>query len=157
MPASGDLKRCTKCGEEMPRAEFSRDRSRKDGRLSQCKACVRRRQQENAEHLVDYRRRWQQANREKNEPRTAVTVSGSARTPNTVSEGEQTPAAAIGSGEPMTRTIWSAGEPTTAAAASGSEPEPPTQTTAERIDRARPDCRVPCGVVSSPDRSRAER
>jgi hypothetical protein len=27
-----DLKRCTKCGHKKPRAEFSRDRSRKDGR-----------------------------------------------------------------------------------------------------------------------------
>jgi hypothetical protein len=63
--ASDDLKRCTKCGEEKPRAEFSRDRSRKDGRVSQCKACVRRWQQENAKHLAEYHRRWQQANREK--------------------------------------------------------------------------------------------
>jgi hypothetical protein len=27
-PASDDLKRCTKCGEPKPRAEFNRDRSR---------------------------------------------------------------------------------------------------------------------------------
>jgi hypothetical protein len=64
-PILDDLKRCTRCGEEMPRTEFSRDRSRKDGRYPQCKACVRRWQQENAEHLADYHRRWQQANREK--------------------------------------------------------------------------------------------
>jgi hypothetical protein len=32
---------------------------------SRSKACVRRWQQENAEHLADYHRRWQQANREK--------------------------------------------------------------------------------------------
>jgi hypothetical protein len=57
---SDDLKRCTKCGEEKPLAAFSRDRSRKDGRFSQCTACVRRWQQENAEH----HRRWQQANRD---------------------------------------------------------------------------------------------
>jgi hypothetical protein len=60
-PASDDLKRCTKCGEDKPRVEFSRDRSRKDGRLSRCKACVRRWQQDNAEHLADYHRRWQRA------------------------------------------------------------------------------------------------
>jgi hypothetical protein len=46
-------------------AGFSRDRSRKDGRFSQCKACVRRWQEENAEHLADYHRRWQQVNRDK--------------------------------------------------------------------------------------------
>jgi hypothetical protein len=64
-PASDDLKRCTKCGEEKPRAEFSRARSRKDGRAAHCKACVRRWQQENGEHLAEYHRRWQQANRDK--------------------------------------------------------------------------------------------
>jgi len=57
-PDLGDLKRCTKCGEEKPLAAFSRDRSREDGRFSQCKACVRRWQQENAEHLAEYHRRW---------------------------------------------------------------------------------------------------
>lgn len=64
-PASDDLKRCTKCEEEKPLAEFSRARSRKDGRAAHCKACVRRWKQENAEHLADYHRRWQQANRDK--------------------------------------------------------------------------------------------
>jgi hypothetical protein len=59
------LKRCTKCGQEKPRVEFSRDRSRKDGRYPQCKACVRQWHQEKAEHLADYHRRWQQANRDK--------------------------------------------------------------------------------------------
>ena len=64
-PALDDLKRCTKCGEEKPPAEFSCDRSRKDGRAPWCKACVRRWQQENAEHLAEYHLRWQQANRDK--------------------------------------------------------------------------------------------
>jgi NAD-dependent SIR2 family protein deacetylase len=49
--------RCTKCGEEKPRAEFSRDRSRKDGRAPWCKACVRRWQLENAERMTEYHRR----------------------------------------------------------------------------------------------------
>jgi hypothetical protein len=58
----GDLKRCTKCGQEKPLAAFSRNRrSRKDGRASWCKACVRRWQQDNAEHMADYHRRWQKA------------------------------------------------------------------------------------------------
>jgi hypothetical protein len=60
-----DLKRCTKCGDEKPRAEFSRDRSRKGGRYPQCKACVQRWHGENAEQLADYHRRWQRANPEK--------------------------------------------------------------------------------------------
>jgi hypothetical protein len=56
------LKRCTKCGEEKPRAEFSRDRSRTDGRFSQCKACVRRYQQDNSVRIAESHRRWQQVN-----------------------------------------------------------------------------------------------
>jgi hypothetical protein len=59
------MKRCTKCGEEKPPDEFSRARSRKDGRAAWCKACVRRWQQEHAEYMADYHRRWQQANRDK--------------------------------------------------------------------------------------------
>jgi hypothetical protein len=64
-PASDDLKRCTKCGEEKPPADFSRDRSRKDGRYPQCKACVSRWHRENAERLAEYNRRWREANRDK--------------------------------------------------------------------------------------------
>jgi hypothetical protein len=64
-PASDDLKRCTKCGEKKPRAQFSRDRSRKDGRYPQCKACVMRWRQENAERLAAYNQRWREANRDK--------------------------------------------------------------------------------------------
>jgi NAD-dependent SIR2 family protein deacetylase len=59
------MKRCTKCEEEKPPAEFRRDRSQKDGRYPKCKACERRWRQENAEHLAEYHRRWQQANRDK--------------------------------------------------------------------------------------------
>jgi hypothetical protein len=64
-PASDHLKRCTKCGEEKPRAEFSRDRSRKDGRYPQCKRCVMRWHQQNAERLAEYNRQWREANRDK--------------------------------------------------------------------------------------------
>jgi hypothetical protein len=64
-PASDDLKRCTKCGKEKPRAEFSRDRSRKDGRFLQCKACVMEWRKANAERLKEYNNRWRQSNRDK--------------------------------------------------------------------------------------------
>jgi hypothetical protein len=64
-PRPDDLKRCTRCAEEKPRAEFSRDRSRKDGRYPQCKACVREWHQENAERLAEYHLRWQRENRDK--------------------------------------------------------------------------------------------
>jgi hypothetical protein len=125
-PASDDLKRCTKCGEEKPRAEFSRDRSRKDGRFSQCKACVRRWQQENAEHLADYHLRWQQENRDKKRAQDRRYRERKRDDPPTGSENEPTPAAAIGSGERRTPIIGSDGELTTAAIGSESEPESPT-------------------------------
>jgi hypothetical protein len=64
-PASDDFKSCTKCGAEKPRAEFSRDRSRKDGRYPQCKACVREWHQQNAERVAEYHLRWQRGNRDK--------------------------------------------------------------------------------------------
>lgn len=36
-----DSKTCTKCGETKPRDEFHRDKSKRDGRRSRCKKCVR--------------------------------------------------------------------------------------------------------------------
>jgi hypothetical protein len=35
------MKRCTKCGETKPIAEFNRDRTKPDGRRSRCKLCRR--------------------------------------------------------------------------------------------------------------------
>jgi hypothetical protein len=63
--SSEPMKRCSKCGEEKPPTEFRRDRSRKDGRYPQCKACEPLWRQENAEYMADYHRRWQQTNRDK--------------------------------------------------------------------------------------------
>jgi hypothetical protein len=63
--ATEPTKRCTKCREEKPPAEFSRDRSRRDGRYPRCKACVREWHQQNAERLAQYHRRWQRENRDK--------------------------------------------------------------------------------------------
>jgi NAD-dependent SIR2 family protein deacetylase len=64
-PASDDLKRCTKCSEDKPRAEFRRDRSRKDGRYPQCRACEKEWREANTERLKAYHRAWNQANPEK--------------------------------------------------------------------------------------------
>jgi hypothetical protein len=73
--------------------------------------------------------------RKRSEPRRGATGSGSATTPSIESEGEPTPADAIGSGEPRTQSIGSADEPTTAAIGSDNEPDSrrhrPRQTTAE--------------------------
>jgi hypothetical protein len=65
MAASSDLKRCTKCWEEKPPRAFRRDRSRKDGRYPQCKACEKEWREANAERLKAYHRAWNRANPEK--------------------------------------------------------------------------------------------
>jgi hypothetical protein len=91
-PAWDDVKRCTKCGEEKPLADFSRSRSRKDGCYPQCKACVRRWHHENAQHLAKYHRRWQQANRDKTRSQAAATGRSEPKTPSTGSEGAPRPA-----------------------------------------------------------------
>jgi hypothetical protein len=151
MGGSGDLKRCSKCREEKPRAQFSRDRSRPDGRYPQCKSCVRRWQQGNAEHLADYHRAGSRRTGTSSALRTAATGSASARTLSIESDGEPTPAAAIESSEPKTPPTWSAAEPTTAATGSESEPEFPTplagQTTAHRHRRLM----APCPAGTSKD------
>ena len=85
---SEPMKRCTKCREEKPPTDFRRDRSRKDGRYPQCKACERRWRQENAEYMADYHRRWQEGNVERSGRRIAGIGSASAQTPTTGSEGE---------------------------------------------------------------------
>lgn len=36
------MKTCTKCGETKPKNEFYRDRSKQDGKMSNCKACHRK-------------------------------------------------------------------------------------------------------------------
>jgi hypothetical protein len=59
------MKRCTECGREKPATEFSPDRSRKNGRYPQCKACVMEWHKANAERLKEYNRAWGQVNREK--------------------------------------------------------------------------------------------
>jgi NAD-dependent SIR2 family protein deacetylase len=59
------MKRCTKCGEDKPPVEFRRDRSRRDGRYPQCKACEEEWRKSNAERLKAYHRAWNRANPEK--------------------------------------------------------------------------------------------
>jgi hypothetical protein len=77
-------KRCTKCGAVKPRAEFSRDKQKRDGLCSSCKVCcseqhhryyevnaekVRERQhlsyREHADERRAYVRRWQKENQDR--------------------------------------------------------------------------------------------
>jgi hypothetical protein len=76
------VKRCKKCGEIKPRSDFYRAAGMRDGYRSECKSChlaqqkrwyqanrdkaiasVKRWQQENAEHLHEYRRGYRQRRR----------------------------------------------------------------------------------------------
>jgi hypothetical protein len=59
------MKRCTKCGAEKPPVAFRRDRSRKDGRYPQCRACEKEWREANAERLKAYHRAWNRTNPEK--------------------------------------------------------------------------------------------
>jgi len=64
-----DTKRCSKCGETKSTDEFSKNRTRKDGLQSQCKACKsecdNRYQQASKEKIAARRKAHRQANKEK--------------------------------------------------------------------------------------------
>lgn len=59
-------KRCTKCGETKPLAEFGRDKVRQDGLTPWCKECKReqnrRYRKANPEKVSEYNRQWAEAN-----------------------------------------------------------------------------------------------
>ena len=57
-------KTCSKCGEEKLLDEFHIDKTRKDGRRSRCKLCVRKYCQDNKEKIAAQAKRYYQANRE---------------------------------------------------------------------------------------------
>jgi 5-methylcytosine-specific restriction endonuclease McrA len=61
---SSPHKRCSKCGEMKVLEMFCKNKSLKDGRHSQCKACVKAYAQENAEKLREYHRAYREANAE---------------------------------------------------------------------------------------------
>lgn len=58
------MKRCTKCGEEKASEEFYRDRSKKDGLMTKCKACHRVYQEEHREERRAYHQRRYRKNRD---------------------------------------------------------------------------------------------
>jgi hypothetical protein len=65
VPASNDLKRCTRCGGGEAAGRIHPRPLSEGWPRSVVKGCVRRWQQANSEHLADYHRRWQQANVER--------------------------------------------------------------------------------------------
>ena len=64
-----ETKRCTKCKEVKPVAEFSKDKSKKDGFHNACKTCSKEKNrkwhQENTEKVREKCRKWHQENTEK--------------------------------------------------------------------------------------------
>jgi hypothetical protein len=58
-------KKCTKCGEVKPLADFSKRKMSKDGLKSQCKSCIREYSQKNKEKMAAYIKAYQEANKEK--------------------------------------------------------------------------------------------
>tara|TARA_Y100000593_G_scaffold72819_1_gene133788 strand:- start:248 stop:883 length:636 start_codon:yes stop_codon:yes gene_type:complete len=56
---------CGKCGEEKLLEEFHKDKNKKYGRHSRCKACRRQYQQENKEKIAEYYKQYCEENKEK--------------------------------------------------------------------------------------------
>lgn len=67
-------KRCSKCGETKAVGEFSRQRSKKDGRQSRCKACNRAElkawERANPERVAEKSKRYREANPERSREST---------------------------------------------------------------------------------------
>ena len=59
------MKRCYKCGEEKALCEFSKNKSRKDGLNSLCKACVKAYYEANKEKIAERHKAYRQANKDK--------------------------------------------------------------------------------------------
>lgn len=58
------LKKCSDCDRVKPLEEFRKDKSTKDGRNYQCKACEAEYRKANRERYQEYNRQWREANRE---------------------------------------------------------------------------------------------
>jgi len=58
------LKRCPECDQVKPLENFAKNKSRKDGRHHQCKACLAEYREANRERRLEYNRQWYGANRE---------------------------------------------------------------------------------------------
>lgn len=65
---TSDLKRCPKCREEKPQAEFGPDKKRRDGLHPHCRSCVRERRrvwrERNASRIAEYHKNWREQNKD---------------------------------------------------------------------------------------------
>ncbi len=58
------MKTCIGCKRAKPKAEFSNNKTKKDGLRNNCKACDKQYRQENAEKFAEYQKRYRQENAE---------------------------------------------------------------------------------------------
>ena len=63
-PQAVQEKRCSKCGQVKPLAEFACDRTKPTGRTAYCRACMAEYRAANRRHIVARTRRYQAANRD---------------------------------------------------------------------------------------------
>lgn len=56
---------CTKCGQEKPIAEFSKNKTTRDGLQQQCKACNRAHREANKARISEQRRAFRESNKER--------------------------------------------------------------------------------------------
>lgn len=59
------MKRCSKCGIEKAASEFYKNKSRKDGLCSRCKACEKLYKEANKERQREYDKLYREANKER--------------------------------------------------------------------------------------------
>lgn len=61
-----ETKVCPKCGRELPLSDFYNDRSKKDGKESNCKECRKEHRENNKEKIKKYQKKYQKEYYEKN-------------------------------------------------------------------------------------------
>ena len=64
-----ETKVCTKCGRELPLSDFYNNKSKKDGKTSECKYCYKEYSDANKEKIKDYKKEYNKEYYEKNKER----------------------------------------------------------------------------------------
>lgn len=60
-----ETKVCTKCGRELPLSDFYNNKSKKDGKTSECKYCYKEYSDANKEKIKEYQKEYRENNKEK--------------------------------------------------------------------------------------------